>query len=107
MVATGLVRVFSHKEMKEFNNVPPEVLQDMEEQYVVLVLSKEAAFKMVSGDGQSYLTRRTNIISLPYDMMKFRNNVITISFGPNDGNWQSDFSLPVNAPRMKSVKLLN
>ena len=107
MVATGLVRVFSHKEMKKFNNVPPEALQDMGEQYVILVLSKEAAFKVVSGDGQGYRTRRTNIISLPYDMMKFRNNVITISFGPDDGHWQSDFSLPLNAPRMKSVKLIN
>lgn len=40
MVATGLIRVFSHKEMKKFNNVSPEALQDMREQYVVLVLSK-------------------------------------------------------------------
>lgn len=36
----------------------------------------------------------------------YQDQYITISLGPDDGYWQSDFSLPVNAPRMLEVNVI-
>ena len=36
----------------------------------------------------------------------YQDQHITISFGPDDGYWQSDFSLPVDAPRIRNVNVI-
>ncbi|KWZ78586.1 hypothetical protein [Anaerococcus tetradius] len=72
--------------------------------YVVLILEKPMDFTLQSGGGDS--TRSSNLISLPEDMMSYEGKKITISFGPSDGHWQSDVSLPMDAPRMHQVKVL-
>lgn len=76
----------------------------MGEKYVVLILEKPMDFTLQSGGGDS--TRSANLISLPEDMMSYEGKKITISFGPSDGHWQSDVSLPMDAPRMHQVKVL-
>ena len=38
--------------------------------------------------------------------MSYKDKRITISFTPRDGYWQSDVSLPMDAPRMNQVKVL-
>lgn len=53
-----------------------------------------------------YSVRSTNLIGLPDNMMKYNEKYITISFSEDDGRWQSDVSLPMSAPRMHQVKLL-
>ncbi|ACV28160.1 Uncharacterised protein [Anaerococcus prevotii] len=40
------------------------------------------------------------------EMIEYQDRYITISFGPDDGYWQSDFSLPVDAPRMLNVNVV-
>ncbi len=39
------------------------------------------------------------------EMIEYQDRYITISFGPDDGYWQSD-SLPVDAPRMLNVNVV-
>lgn len=78
----------------------------MGEKYVVLILEKPMDFTLQSGVGGGDSTRSANLISLPEDMMSHEGKKITISFGPSDGHWQSDVSLPMDAPRMHQVKVL-
>ena len=40
------------------------------------------------------------------EMIEYQDRYITISFGPDDGYWQSDFSLPVDAPSMLNVNVV-
>lgn len=60
--------------------------------------------KLEKKDG--YFTKTCDIISLPTDMDIYQDQNITISFGPNDGYLQSDFSLPIDAPRMLEVNVV-
>ena len=106
MVVSGLVKVFNHDEMVEYQDFDPEILPDMGESYVVLILEEPEEITMHSGGGPDYLTRTTNLIKLPDDMNNYEGQNITISFGSDDGFWQSDVSLPMDAPRMREVKVL-
>lgn len=60
--------------------------------------------KLEKKDG--YFTKTCDMISLPSDMDIYQDQHITISFGPDDGHWQSDFSLPINAARMREVNVI-
>ena len=60
--------------------------------------------KLEKKDG--YFTKTCDMISLPSDMDIYQDQNITISFGPDDGHWQSDFSLPINAARMREVNVI-
>lgn len=106
MVATGEVKVFNHDEMIAYQGLNPEMLSDMGEEYLVLILDKPMDVTLPSGGGGGYFTRSANLISLPEDMMSYEGKKITISFGSSDGHWQSDVSLPMDAPRMHQVKVL-
>lgn len=106
MVATGKVKVFNHDEMIAYQNQHPEMFPDMGENYTVLILDKPMDFTLQSGGGGGNFTRSANLISLPKDMMSYKGKRITISFAPSDGHWQSDVSLPMDAPRMHQVKVL-
>ncbi|WP_311492695.1 hypothetical protein [uncultured Anaerococcus sp.] len=106
MVATGVVRVFNHDEMIAYQKSNPKMLSDMGEHYTVLILDKtiDVTLPIIGGDGD--MTKNVGLISLPEDMMSYKDKEITISFGPRDGYWQSDVSLPMEAPRMNQVKVL-
>lgn len=49
---------------------------------------------------------QTELIDLPLDLKTYNDKTITISFGSDDGHWQSDASLHMNAPRIGYVKVL-
>lgn len=106
MVATGVVRVFNHDEMIAYQKLNPKMLSDMGEHYTVLILDKpiDVTLPIIGGDGD--MTKNVGLISLPEDMVSYKDKEITISFGPRDGYWQSDVSLPMGAPRMNQVKVL-
>lgn len=106
MVATGEVRVFNHNEMIAYQKLNPKMLPDMGEYYAVLILDKPMDVTMQSGGGGGDYTRNVGIIGLPEDMMDYDGQNITISFTNTDGHWQSDVSLPMDAPRMHQVKVL-
>lgn len=106
MVATGVVRVFNHNEMIAYQKLNPKMLPDMGEYYAVLILDKPMDVTLPSGGGDGNSTRNVDIISLPEDLMSYKDKRITISFTPRDGYWQSDVSLPMDAPRMNQVKVL-
>lgn len=106
MVATGVVRVFNHNEMIAYQKLNPKMLLDMGEYYAVLILDKPMDVTMQSGGGGGDYTRNVGIIGLPEDMMDYDGKNITISFTNTDGHWQSDVSLPMDAPRMHQVKVL-
>lgn len=106
-IVSGVVRVFNHDEMIEYQDINPESLPDMGESYVVLIVADEAVdVTLPSGGGGGYFTKTSDIISLPSDMDIYQDQNITISFGPDDGDFQSDFSLPVDAPRMLEVNVV-
>ena len=106
MVVTGQVKVFSHKELAKYQNF--EQLADIGsgQSYVIMILDKPVDITVIAGDGDGYRTRQAELIDLPLDLETYNNKTITISFGPDDGHWQSDASLPMNAPRMGDVKVL-
>lgn len=106
MVATGVVRVFNHDEMIAYQKLNPKMLSDMGEHYTVLILDKpiDVTLPIIGGDGD--MTKNVGLISLPEDMVSYKDKEITISFGPRDCYWQSDVSLPMGAPRMNQVKVL-
>lgn len=106
IVVSGDVKIFNHQEMIEYQNLDPNMLPDMGESYVVLLLKDSVDINMHSGGGPGYITRPANIIGLPDDMGTYDGQNITISFSADDGHWQSDVSLPMDAPRMKQVKVL-
>lgn len=105
-VVSGVVRVFNHDEMVEYQDINPESLPDMGESYVVLIADEASDVTLPSGGGDGYFTKTCDMISLPSDMDIYQDQNITISFGPDDGYWQSDFSLPVDAPRMLEVNVV-
>lgn len=105
-VVSGVVRVFNHDQMVEYQDINPESLPDMGESYVVLIADKAVDVTLPSGGGGGYFTKSVDIISLPPDMDIYQDQHITISFGPDDGHWQSDFSLPINAARMREVNVI-
>lgn len=105
-VVSGVVRVFTHDEMIEYQDINSEFLPDMGESYVVLLADELVDVTLPSGGGGGYFTKSADIISLPPDMDIYQDQNITISFGPDDGYWQSDFSLPVDAPRMLEVNVV-
>lgn len=109
MVVEGVVKIFNHEELKAFQKLNPKILPNMKETYVVLVMKDYVDVNMISGGypGKHYYKRKVNLISLPKDMIKYKNQNITISFTKDDGHWQSDVSLPMNAPRMHKVNVLN
>lgn len=105
-VVSGVVRVFTHDEMMEYQDVSPELLPDMGEIYVVLFADEAVDITLLTGGGDGYHTNASDMISLPTDMDIYQDQHITISFGPDDGHWQSDFSLPINAARMREVNVI-
>lgn len=105
-VVSGVVRVFSHDQMVEYQDINPELLPDMGESYVVLLADEAIDVNLPSGGGDGYFTKSADIISLPPGMDIYQDQNITISFGPDDGYWQSDFSLPLDAPRMLNVNVV-
>lgn len=106
MVATGSVRVFSHAELLDYQQVNPKAIPDTGINYAILLLDSPMDVAIQSGAGDGPITRNVDMIGLPEDMMNYDGQHITISFGTNDGHWQSDASLPVGAPRMHQVKVL-
>ena len=106
MVVSGNVKIFNHKEMIEYQKLNPNMLPDRGESYVVLLLKDAVDINMHSGGGPGYIKRPANIIGLPDNMGTYYGQNITISFSADDGHWQSDVSLPMNAPRMNKVKVL-
>ena len=100
-VVTGMVKKFNHDEMVAFQDVKPQFFPDMGESYVVLVLEDNVDIAVRSGtpDG-GYRARSVNLLGLPEEMEAYVGQEITITFTPDDGRWQSDFSLPDGAPRM-------
>lgn len=106
MVATGQVKVFSHKELAKYQNFEQLADMDSGQSYVVMILDKPVDITVIAGDGNGHLTRKAELIGLPLDFSKYNGQTITISFGSDDGHWQSDASLPMNAPRMGDVKVL-
>lgn len=106
MVATGSVRVFSHAELLDYQQVNPKAVPDTGKYYAILLLDKPMDVTVQSGAGDGAITRNVDMIGLPEDMMNYDGQYITISFGTNDGHWQSDASLPMFAPRMHQVKVL-
>ncbi|MDU2557962.1 MAG: hypothetical protein E7C95_03190 [Anaerococcus prevotii] len=105
-VVSGVVRVFNHDEMIEYQDINPELLPDMGEIYVVLFADEAVDITLLTGAGDGYHTDTSDMISLPTDMDIYQDQHITISFGPDDGHWQSDFSLPINAARMRNVNVI-
>lgn len=105
-IVSGVVRVFNHDQMIEYQDINPESLPDMGESYVVLLADETVDVNLPSGGEDGYFTKSADIISLPPDMDIYQNQNISISFGPDDGYWQSDFSLPVDAPRMLNVNVV-
>ncbi len=105
-VVSGVVRVFTHDEMIEYQDINPELLPDMGEIYVVLFADEAVDITLLTGGGDGYHTNTSDMISLPTDMDIYQDQHITISFGPDDGHWQSDFSLPINAARMRNVNVI-
>ena len=105
-VVSGVVRVFTHDEMIEYQDINPELLPDMGEIYVVLFADEAVDITLLTGGGDGYHTNTSDMISLPTDMDIYQDQHITISFGPDDGHWQSDFSLPINAARMREVNVI-
>lgn len=105
-VVSGVVRVFNHDEMIEYQDINPELLPDMGEIYVVLFADEAVDITLLTGAGDGYHTNTSDMISLPTDMDIYQDQHITISFGPDDGHWQSDFSLPINAARMREVNVI-
>ncbi|WP_308654421.1 hypothetical protein [uncultured Anaerococcus sp.] len=105
-VVSGVVRVFNHDEMIEYQDINPELLPDMGEIYVVLFADEAVDITLLTGAGDGYHTNISDMISLPTDMDIYQDQHITISFGPDDGHWQSDFSLPINAARMRNVNVI-
>ena len=105
-VVSGVVRVFTHDEMIEYQDINPELLPDMGEIYVVLLADEAVDITLLTGGGDGYHTNTSDMISLPTDMDIYQDQHITISFGPDDGHWQSDFSLPINAARMRNVNVI-
>ncbi|WP_103981681.1 hypothetical protein [Helcococcus massiliensis] len=106
MVVTGQVRVFSEKELAKYQNLEQLIGPNPNEKYVVMILDKAVDITVVAGDGDGYRTRPAELIDLPLDLSKYNEQTIIISFSPDDGHWQSDASLPMNAPRMGYVKVL-
>ena len=106
MIATGSVRVFSHSELMDYQQMNPKALPDTGKYYAVLILDNPMDVTMQSGDGSGNDTRNVGIIGLPEDMMGYDGQKITISFTNTDGHWQTDVSLPMNAPRMHQVKVV-
>lgn len=106
MVATGNVRVFSHAELLDYQQVSPKAIPDTGRNYAILLLDSPMDVTVLSGAGDGESTSNVDMIGLPADMMNYDGQHITISFGTNDGHWQSDASLPVGAPRMHHVKVL-
>lgn len=105
-VVSGVVRVFNHDQMVEYQDINPELLPDMGEIYVVLFTDEAVDITLLTGAGDGYHTNTIDMISLPTDMDIYQDQHITISFGPDDGHWQSDFSLPINAARMREVNVI-
>lgn len=105
-VVSGVVRVFNHDQMIEYQDINPELLPDMGEIYVVLFADEAVDITLLTGAGDGYHTNTSDMISLPTDMDIYQDQHITISFGPDDGHWQSDFSLPINAARMREVNVI-
>lgn len=106
MVVSGTVKVFTNDEMVSYQNQNPQIFPDMGESYVILLLDDYADINMKSSSDPDYMTYSVNIIKLPDDMADYADQRITVSFGPDDGYWQSDASLPVGAPRMNTVNIL-
>ncbi|MDO5018627.1 MAG: hypothetical protein Q4E02_04940 [Lagierella massiliensis] len=106
MVVSGDVKVFNHNEMIDYQNLDPNMLPDIGETYVVLLLKDFVDVNMHLGADPGYRVRSVNIIGLPDDMATYDGQNITISFTADDGHWQTDVSLPMNAPRMHQVKVL-
>ena len=106
MIATGSVRVFSHSELVNYQQLNPKAVPDTGKYYAILILDKPMDVTMQSGDGSGDDTRNVGIIGLPEDMMGYDGQNITISFTNTDGHWQTDVSLPMDAPRMHQVKVL-
>lgn len=98
--------MFTHDEMIEYQDINPEPLPDMGEIYVVLLADEAVDITLLTGAGDGYHTNTSDIISLPTDMDIYQDQHITISFGPDDGYLQSDFSLPINAARMREVNVI-
>lgn len=105
-VVSGTVKVFNHKEMVAYQNEDPNNSPDMGEKYVVLILDQATDLKMHSGGGPGYSTHNISLIKLPDTMANYNGQHLTISFSSDDGYWPSDASLPMGAPRMNQVKLL-
>ncbi|RLK63946.1 hypothetical protein D3H64_02035 [Atopobacter sp. AH10] len=105
-VVSGTVKVFNHKEMVAYQNENPNNFPDMGQKYVVLILDQATDLKMHSGGGPGYSTHNVSLIKLPDTMANYDGQHLTISFSSDDGYWQSDASLPMDAPRMNQVKLL-
>lgn len=101
-----MVRVFNHDQMVEYQDINSEFLTDKGESYVVLLTDLDVDVNLPSGGGDGYHTNTSDMISLPTDMDIYQDQHITISFGPDDGHWQSDFSLPINAARMRNVNVI-
>ena len=106
MVVSGTVKVFTNDEMVSYQNQNPQIFPDMGESYVILLLDNYADINMISSSDPYYITNSVNIIKLPDDMADYVDQRITVSFGPDDGYWPSDASLPVGAPRMNTVNVL-
>ena len=106
MVATGNVRVFSHAELLDYQQVNPKAVPDTGISYAILLLDSPMDVTVRSGAGDGEITRNVDMIGLPEDMMNYDGQHITISFGTDDGYWQSDASLPMMAPRIRQVKVL-
>lgn len=106
MVVSGTVKVFTNDEMVSYQNQNPQIFPDMGESYVILLLDNYEDINMISSSDPYYITNSVNIIKLPDDMADYVDQRITVSFGPDDGYWPSDASLPVGAPRMNTVNVL-
>ncbi|WP_282929895.1 hypothetical protein [Anaerococcus sp. Marseille-Q7828] len=106
MVVSGTVKIFTHDEMVSYQNQNPQIFPDMGEIYVILLLDDYADINVQLAADPDYMTRSVNMIKLPDDMADYAGQRITISFTPDDGYWQSDASLPVGAPRMNKVNVL-
>lgn len=106
MVVSGTVKVFTNDEMVSYQNQNPQIFTDMGESYVILLLDNYEDINMISSSDPYYITNSVNIIKLPDDMADYVDQRITVSFGPDDGYWPSDASLPVGAPRMNTVNVL-
>lgn len=106
MIVSGLVRVFSHKELVEYQNVSSGIFPDYGETYVLLLLEDYEDINMQSGGGPGHFTRKVKTIVLPANLASYDNKHITISFTADDGIWPSDSTLTMDAPIMNSVNVL-